>query len=848
MLSLLLGGILSNLLYVGARHHDVMKAKAAKELSSAAPTIEEAEAVAAKYSSKHFPISAKEIIEKRYRSEHPVQYATMGSGVSNVEVKYYRDGTPVYGSKTEQTKIPQGATTHPITTKQPSLKTQIIEQLGGRLGYKVTTDKDTISLIKGGQQVTSTYVGTVKGPEGFKVDSAHLLTMQKQRYQQQLKESQFYRQPELQVIEPPKTKISKLRRSLEEKELEALRENKLTLSKLYGAGSAILYPIRSKDALIRLAKSAGLGAAIGGGLTALGLLTGPIGPAVAMYAGGGYLTTKVQPIQEKFIEARQRGPVQYRELSADVLAQTGAAIGGGYLGSFAVAKTYTGYQAYKESQFLKKIEVKGTTQWDKEYVTSRKLTDWEQTLLKSKYISEGQKQAIIQRAGGTRQYLLDKGQTQLYPKEIRRVDLLRQQPLEIQKGYNSAKGISQYLGKYSQLPKQIEISYAYKKPVTETQYELFSPVTGKSYFKVRGYTSEITVPTTTPKFAKFKTSFGKMFASKKAAFDLGATIKPQTIYDYEGVWGAGKATQLDISGGGMEAAAFVSKPAVTLTMYQVGVPYLTFKEQAIPISTIKKKPKPKFVLLPQLKPISEQTFEPIQGTPLATTPSAFIEPAVRQKTTPIQKPDVITAPDLIIPVVPKIPRIDRPSTPPTPPTSLIIDKPDLKKGIKGFFKTMSAGPSQEGYDVYVKRKQLKKGKGSYKSRGYKKANTEPLTKAGAMVKGMELVDRYTNRSFHIRKSNSPAKKQYKDHLLDMLKHRFRYSKKNPKVFVEKAKFAISSREEKLGIPYEAMRLRKAGLLPKKAGKFVQRRAKKRQTNFLKASRHKRKKPKNLSWI
>ncbi len=148
---------------------------------------------------------------------------------------------------------------------------------------------------------------------------------------------------------------------------------------------------------------------------------------------------------------------------------------------------------------------------------------------------------------------------------------------------------------------------------------------------------------------------------------------------------------------------------------------------------------------------------------------------------------------------------------------------------------LAAGLKVPGYHVYIKRKQLKKGKGSYQSRGYEKANDVPLTESGATVMGGEITDRYANRSYQIRKAGQNAKAKYKDYLLETIKQKFRQSKKNPNVFVEKTAFAIDSPEEKQGIPYEAARLRKAGLLDLKKKKqqltsliFVKQKVKKQQ--------------------
>lgn len=128
---------------------------------------------------------------------------------------------------------------------------------------------------------------------------------------------------------------------------------------------------------------------------------------------------------------------------------------------------------------------------------------------------------------------------------------------------------------------------------------------------------------------------------------------------------------------------------------------------------------------------------------------------------------------------------------------------------------------EPGYDVYIKRTQAKQGKDKYKSRGYAKANTDPLTRSGAFLLGAELVDKYANRSFTLRKADKPATgsnpqpNQVKYYLGKM-----RTKKGNKNIYVEKTNYAIDSIEEKQKIPYESMRLRHEGVIPYRKSKKV----------------------------
>ena len=112
----------------------------------------------------------------------------------------------------------------------------------------------------------------------------------------------------------------------------------------------------------------------------------------------------------------------------------------------------------------------------------------------------------------------------------------------------------------------------------------------------------------------------------------------------------------------------------------------------------------------------------------------------------------------------------------------------------------------------VKRKMQKIGK-KYKSRGYKQANEVPLSRVAALGLLAKTLDTYSNRSGYIKPTNKLAvKRQELKDKWNSLKHKFRQSKRDPNILVEKTKHAIDSIEEKEGIPYEAQRLRKAGLL------------------------------------
>ena len=82
---------------------------------------------------------------------------------------------------------------------------------------------------------------------------------------------------------------------------------------------------------------------------------------------------------------------------------------------------------------------------------------------------------------------------------------------------------------------------------------------------------------------------------------------------------------------------------------------------------------------------------------------------------------------------------------------------------------------------------------------------------------MKTGDEYVQRSVTTRPTNRLAKAS-RARINKRLLARYRLSKRDPKIYVEKSKYAISSFREKKGIPYKAQRLRRAGLLKTKKRK------------------------------
>ena len=221
-------------------------------------------------------------------------------------------------------------------------------------------------------------------------------------------------------------------------------------------------------------------------------------------------------------------------------------------------------------------------------------------------------------------------------------------------------------------------------------------------------------------------------------------------------------------------------------------------------------------------------------------------PSLLPKKSPIYKPSKKISQDILSIVVsypPSAPPSITPSYPPSYPPS----KPPKEKP-RRFIKTYPLKyPIKEiAYNVLIKRKQLKKGKGSYISKGYTKANPEPLTREAALGLGVGIVDTYTNRSFTIKKAKGiPRPRPELEARWRALKHKIRQAKKKANIYVEKTAYAIDNPEEVRGIPYESLRLRRAGIIPYKkkqiSARIQQLKQTKSQTLFLKQQIQKRQK-------
>jgi len=187
----------------------------------------------------------------------------------------------------------------------------------------------------------------------------------------------------------------------------------------------------------------------------------------------------------------------------------------------------------------------------------------------------------------------------------------------------------------------------------------------------------------------------------------------------------------------------------------------------------------------------------------------IIKPKPKQDITPVQDITSVQDQDTEQRVIP-VPFIDVPSEPafdyfppePPPPKPPPPKQPFIKPHLD--FGSTRFEDSSDFYDVYVKNKLRKIKKGKYRSAGYKKLNRKPMTKIHALSKGADYVDKQPPRSFKIKKAKKrPKIPETYPNKWSRLQYKFRLSKSNPNVIVEKAKYGIDSPGERRGITKKA---------------------------------------------
>lgn len=297
------------------------------------------------------------------------------------------------------------------------------------------------------------------------------------------------------------------RRELESKEIARGREFRPGVASLFGTASAITYPIRSGESSLQLAKSAGRGALFAGGAVLVTSMTGGLGTAPYVAGALAYGATKIPVLQQSFTQAKWQGPVVSREYGARVGGSVAASAAGAGLIFYGTTK-YPGlksdFDMWRTDKALSRVGQKPIP------VRFSKLL--------------GQRKVFMTKDG-----FRTETQTQIHPRQQVFEFAPKQQPLKLSvyKDYwdTSTHGLREYLGKYTQIPKQVKIDFVSTKH-DPLQTRLFSAESDKFLFGGKsegiswGYGTYRKAPTNIE-------ILGKMFSSKKG----GQTITiPQPIY------------------------------------------------------------------------------------------------------------------------------------------------------------------------------------------------------------------------------------------------------------------------------------------------------------------------------
>ena len=203
--------------------------------------------------------------------------------------------------------------------------------------------------------------------------------------------------------------------------------------------------------------------------------------------------------------------------------------------------------------------------------------------------------------------------------------------------------------------------------------------------------------------------------------------------------------------------------------------------------------RPDVVSLPSIEVISAQRRETVQERqPILDITPDIVAPTQRIEDIRITEPAKGQVPTQI-PVIDVSPIVD------ITPLQIIrqregLEIPDTITTILppfgfGFEERIPGRKRVQGYNSFIKKK-----------KGFTKASREPMTKAEAFNLGARITDRYTNRSFTVRKAKQKVEATGVGINLN-LSRKFR---RKGNVFIEKNAFAIDSMEEKLGISYKGL--------------------------------------------
>jgi len=556
--------------------------------------------------------------------------------------------------------------------------------------------------------------------------------------------------------------------------------------------SAVFYPFRSKEAVKDLTIKAGEGLLIGGALTALGSLTGGIGPAVLLSAGGVYGASQTPKIQDYFYKSKNQISLRRKETisqaGAETISSLGGAIAGSYLTGVAFPNAFNKYKTYKSNKEkimarqrlkdagfridkLKTVEVKSMINQKRQRVIIdnklaekvpdiqvQKLKDIQTTfgnkynpLPKSGYLKTKTEPIIIKTKEGEfittpEAYLESRNKIFIIPKREKLIVLKdpNAKPSSIQTKLIQNTGVSEF-----NYPKEI----IHSKSILTKLIRSKKAQLGVSQSKFRyesNFNKEFnilkpqktTISTESNNKINLIQKYPIAFFSLKYNEISDTDIKTINNYDYK--------TNLNIKPISEQKNITKSKENI------IEVPKLEIYEVQKPISN------PKI----NTEQISKQ-IDLIEESPAKDQIERIKTPTL---------PNINTPPNIKIP-----PRNPPRKTPPLP-TLIKLPKFDNKKRISSNKET--------GYSLFVK----SKGK-------YFKVNKESsLSKSNALSLGARLIEKSTSASFIIKKSGEFIKPSKKDNYFSRMKNQFysRQEKKGLRI-IEKSKYRINTKGEFIGI-------------------------------------------------
>lgn len=541
----------------------------------------------------------------------------------------------------------------------------------------------------------------------------------------------------LQVVEP-KTGyegfMERASNALNALETKAIRQNQLAARDVFGVGGSVVETVKTKEAAKSTAKNIGI--MVGAGVVGAGLTAGlgPVGTAIGVAGVGATLPSAVKTVRRDV--ASSVGPVQKRDVIVKSVVEVGAA-GIVTKGLFSgIPKAKAKIAEVKFNRRIAQFEKANTAplEWNPEYVV-RKGTPTTDIVRMRTAMDPVRSEIIAKDLGGSTRtgYKVRpmEVQTQLIPKQVtprivqkipaplkptpstirpiegtqllsskepiivgRGDKLLVTTPEAFTKAYTRRQtGITEYLGKYSPLPRIPEYAVITRKVPTTKQTKLIDPLTGRTQFRgEKGRfpklidTTEYFRVSNLPRESKTQTfeRFIKPLRGKRAQnllfeFETIKSSRPKFTSRFEP---SVKSPEPVLS---LESQLKISprfKPLPGLFFKSAQTPILSTRSSALPMSRA----------APKLSPT--QIIDPLSGVKLRVDPLSAVKPKLRvvQRQQPI--PEQRTNPVVLLrtptTTTPRYNYFEEPPLPKPPNISGIPKPPFLPDGV------MSPKPKQKG--------------------------------------------------------------------------------------------------------------------------------------------------------